>query len=177
MTAGRLSGSLAALCLALTLGACGGDSSSGGGGVLPDLVGTYNVTGTGTVATAGSSASESFESVVVIEGDGDVLVDPNSSNSFTGTLAGDALTAQIPGERLDSPTLGVSCTGTIEVAATVLSTGISDGSISDAGLACNGAAVAVTGSFSGMQVDVPGAGGRGDQPLLGALRSAVHGIL
>lgn len=91
---------------ALVLTACSGSSSSGAAA----FAGTYTVSGTAS-ASDGTSATRALESVVVVDDSGNVTVDPDTANVFNGTISGNDISAVIAGSRLNSPGLGISCTG------------------------------------------------------------------
>lgn len=168
----RYLGVSASLGLLLTLTGCGGGSSSGAAAFL----GTYAVSG--TAAADGASTSQPLQSVVVIEDGGNVTVDPDTPNEFAGTISGNDISATIPGSRLGSPGLQISCTGAAVVAAAAFDTEIRQGSITSTSLVCNGVALSLSGEFSGPQVASDGfPGGRDARPLIAALRAAIQAAL
>lgn len=172
-TARKVGLSILVIGPALLLAACGGSSSSGAAA----FAGTYTVDGTAS-ASDGTSATRALQSVVEVEDSGNVTVDPGTVNAFTGTISGNDISAVVPGSRLDSPGLGISCTGAVRVTAAVFNTGIRDGAISSTSLVCNGVALDLGGEFSGPKVASTGfPGGRDAPPLLGALRGAVQAAL
>lgn len=153
------------------LAGCGGDSSSGAAA----FAGTYAVSGT---ATAGAAPSEALQSVFVIDDVGNVVVDANTPNTFTGMISGNDISAIIPGSRLGSPGLPITCTGAVRVMAKAFNSEIREGSISSTSVVCNGVALDLGGEFSGPRVASTGfPGGREDRPMLSALRVAVQEAL
>lgn len=171
--AGKIGLSIFLLGSALFLTACSGSSSSGAAA----FAGTYTVSGTAS-ASDGTSATRALESVVVVDDSGNVTVDPGTANVFTGTISGNDISAVVAGSRLNSPGLGISCTGAVRVTAAAFNTGIRDGAISSTSLVCNGVALDLGGDFSGPRVTSTGfPGGRDAPPLLGALRGAVQAAL
>jgi hypothetical protein len=172
-TARKVDLSILVLGSALFLAACGSSSSSG----TAAFAGTYTVDGTAS-ASDGASATRALESVVVVDDSGNVTVDPDTANAFTGTISGNDISAVVAGSRLNSPGSGISCTGAVRVTAAAFNTRIRDGAISSTSLVCNGVALDLGGEFSGPRVTSTGfPGGRDAPPLLGALRGAVQAAL
>ena len=135
----------------MLLAGCGGgsDSSSGGGQAAVTNqqgphTGTYNGSYTLTVSGPGGSVSGSGPMSLVVNSDGTVVLDPNSSTPGHGSLSGDSFTVRYPATLVNSP--GVSCTGTITVSGTG-SGGVFNGKIGPGTIKCNGVTISYNGTL------------------------------
>jgi hypothetical protein len=135
-----LAGWVVLLFLPVFLTACGGGSSGGAG----SFAGTYSGTFMLTISGGGTTSGRSGSTVVVINHDGTVVVDPGTQGEARGTISGNTFTVTAPGSDLNES--GVTCTGGLTMTGNGLGdtfTGNFSGTIT-----CNGVPVTFSGTFT-----------------------------
>lgn len=180
----------------LLLGACGGGSSSGGGesgGVTESasdsggtsdtggtsgsgIAGTYVGPATATVSGGGLSDTATETVQITISKDNTIAFgEPGQPPVGTAVVSsdGESFSINVPGSYFNEP--GFQCDGKLGVAGTVQGDTIT-GSISSAGVTCNGIPFTITGNFD-LQRVAAGAQSRASGGLLRSLRSAISSIV
>lgn len=169
----RFGALVAGIAFALTLGACGGGSSSGGAGGSESFAGTYNGIATATLSAPGLPPDTFSGSIqVVIDAQGNVTSDPDTFAPGTGKLDGNMFTVTVPGSSFNRD--GVSCTGAILIDGTISGDTI-NGTLKGSGFACNGIPISMTGTYSAARA-APGVQERTSSgpSVMGLLRKAVR---
>ena len=140
-----------AFAVAIT-GCGGGGSSSGGGGGAAGVAGTFSGTGTVRVSSpsgSGMTISVPYSTVIEIDPNGNVTVDPDTPYPMNGKLSGNSFAINMPASSLNDAEL--SCTGSITIHGTCTPNAV-NGTISSSGVVCNGVPMAVTGDYTATRV-------------------------
>jgi hypothetical protein len=157
--AARIPAALFLLTFLITACGGGGGSSTGSGGGATDssgtiYAGTYVGPGKLTVSGGpGGSATEPFTIVVVIRGDGSVVLDPQTPIPGSGTITGNTISGSYSGEIANSP--GISCSGRIGITGNIENMGgrdsgnrVINGRVGPSKINCNNISLNITGSFT-----------------------------
>ena len=134
---------LSCFILVSYLTACGGGSSSSGGGT--SFAGTYSGTWNATLSAGGTSQSGTGIITIVVNPDGTVVIDPETSIPGTGSVNGNSFTGGWDASSFNTP--GLTCSGSLSLSGTISGNTVT-GTIGPSQFICNGVQFTARGTFT-----------------------------